>query len=104
MNRIPNTQKIKSITMHPKAYAICDIGGDMYCSELTVYFVPDECYPDYMEVEKWIADNIDGKRLNIEDVVEQVYNFLKEEYRPLQIEVRNDIVNCRTHFNVTVVK
>lgn len=104
MNKLPNTQRITSITMNPKAYAICDIGGDMYCSDLTIYFTPHDCYPDYMEVADWIAKNIDGTRLNIEDVVEKVYNFLMEEYKPLELEVVNNIMGCRTHFDVTVSK
>ena len=104
MDKLENKQDIKMIIMKPEVYTVCDIGGDMYRSKLEISFIPGDCYPDYMQVERWLAENIDGKRLNIEDVVAKVYEFIEHEYHPEQMEVRNEVTNCRTHFDVTVIK
>lgn len=103
MEKIKNTQNIKEIVMRPTVYTKCVIGQDWYKSELTITFVPGDYYPDYMEVNEWLMDNIDGMEMNIEDVVDEVYNILKE-YEPLRLEVKNDIKDCKTHFDVTVIK
>lgn len=104
MTKIKNTQDIKKIIMKPKAYTVCDIGGDMYKSELTIVFVPDLYYPDYMEIQRWIQENVDGKRLNIEDVVQVIYKLLIDEYDPVHVEITNSIKGCSTHFDVEVIK
>lgn len=104
MLQIKNTQKITHIKMNPIAFAKCEIGGDWYKNELEIDFVPEECYPDYTYVQEWIMTNIDGKTLNIEDVVERVYNFVKETYAPARLKVIDTVNGCRTHFNVIVTK
>lgn len=104
MNRIENKQNINLIIMKPDAYCRCEIGGDFYKNSLEISFLPDKYYPDYTEVQEWIMQNIDGKTLNIEDVVDLVYDFLMETYHPIELEIRNDVTGCRTHFDVTVIK
>lgn len=103
MEKIKNTQKIKEIIMRPTVYTKCVIGQDWYKSDLTITFVPNGSYPDYIEVNEWLMTYIDGKEMNIEDVVNEVYKMLKE-YDPLRLEVENDIRDCKTHFDVTVIK
>ena len=102
--KIPNEQKILRIKMMPVAYTKCEIGQDWYKNELEIHFWADDCYPDYMEVNEWIMKEIDGKTLNIEDVVEMVYDFLKENYSPLFLEVHDHVRGCKTHFDVEVIK
>lgn len=104
MNKIENKQKINLIIMQPDAFNVCELGGDYYKNELTISFMPDSYYPDYTEVQTWIMENIDGKVKNIEDVVNEIYNFLMETYQPRELEVSDHIIGCRTHFNVTVIK
>lgn len=104
MNKIKNTQNIGLIVMKPDAYCRCELGGDFYKNSLEITFVPDESYPDYTEVQDWIMKNIDGTTMNIEDVVDTVYKFLMETYRPLDLEITNNVTGCRTHFDVTVIK
>ena len=104
MNKIENTQGINLIVMKPDAYTVCELGGDHYKNELEISFQPDSYYPDYTEVQDWIMNNIDGKTLNIEDVVDKMYKFLQDTYHPAVLEVRNEVKGCRTHFDVTVIK
>lgn len=104
MNKIKNTQNIEKITMHPTAYTICELGGDHYLNELEIIFFPNEYYPDYTEIQEWAMKNIDGKVMNIEDVVEAFHKFLSETYEPHQVRVIDRVRNCRTHFDVEVEK
>ena len=104
MNKIDNKQNINMIVMKPDAYCRCELGGDFYKNSLEISFLPDKCYPDYTEVQEWIMQNIDGKTMNIEDVVEVIYNFIMDTYQPIDLEIRNEVTGCRTHFDVIVTK
>ncbi len=104
MKKIPNTQEISLIIMKPVAYAICEIGGDLYENQLEITFTPGDSYPDYTEFQQWIMDNIDGRVLNIEDVVNMVHEKLETEFHPVHLSVVTNVSNCRTHFDVTVIK
>lgn len=103
MVKLTNSQKITEIIMKPVAYTKCVIGQDWYKNELEIYFIPNECYPDYMEVNDFIMERVDGKELNIEDVVDIVYAELKK-YDPVALKVIDYIKGCKTHFDVTVIK
>lgn len=104
MTKLENKQGISFIIMKPVAYTKCAIGQDWYKNELEIMFEPNECYPDYMEVNEWIMTEIDGKEFNIEDVVDVVYNFLMEIYQPKYLKVADRIIGCKTHFDVVVEK
>lgn len=103
INKIPNTQSIKKIVMKPLAFTKCEIGQDWYRNDLTITFIPDKCYPDYMQVEDWIMQNIDGQIMNIEDVVKQVRDFLQQEYSPKELQVESKVTGNKVHFDVEVI-
>lgn len=104
MKKIPNKQGINMIIMEPVSYNICEIGGDHYQNKYTITMNPGDTYPDYMEVQAWIMENIDGKTLNIEDAVAMIYDMLEHEFHPVNLQVETEVEGCRTHFNVTVIK
>lgn len=104
MKKLNNEEKVGKITMMPTAVTLCDIGNDWYTNQLEITFVPDKYYPDYIEVKDWIMINIDGKRLNIEQVVERVYKFLIEQYEPIDIHVKDTVTGSKSHFDVIVEK
>lgn len=104
MTKIENEQEVSLIIMKPVAYTKCAIGQDWYKNLLEITFMPNSCYPDYMEVNEWVMKEIDGKELNIEDVVANVYDYIKREYDPLDLSVKDNIVGCKTHFDVVVIK
>lgn len=104
MDRIENKEGIVKIIMRPTAVTKCAIGQDWYKHEFEVFFVPGACYPDYMQVEKWIMDEIDGKELNIEEAVAKLYDMLEQEYTPEQISIKDRIRGNKVHFDVIVQK
>ena len=101
MEKLNNKEGITKITMHPTAYTKCKIGQDWYKCCFEILFIPDTCYPDYMEVNRFIMDYIDGKELNIEEAARMIYNHLLM-YAPKQLKVINHIRDCKTHFDVDV--
>lgn len=103
MKRILNSQEIRSIKMSPVAQTQCELGGDWYTNKLEITIKPKEFYPDYTEVQEAIMEKIDGKKLNIEDVVQIVYDLMTF-YSPLSIHVKDTVEDCKTHMNVTVEK
>lgn len=103
LNKLRNDQGIRRIVMKPQAMTCCELGGDWYSNDLLVVFDPEDYYPDYTEVQEWVMENIDGKTLNIEDVVQQVHDMLME-FRPRFLEVKDRVENCKTHFDVVVIK
>lgn len=103
MDGIKNTQDITSIVMKPVSINKCEIGQDWYKNELEVEFTPHDKYPDYTEVYEFVMREIDGKELNIEDVVDILYKHLLE-YSPLYLKVTSHVRGCKTHFDVDVSK
>lgn len=103
MNRIENKEKINKITMKPFATCLCHIGQDWYLNKFEIEFYPNNYYPDYMEVDKWINENIEGKELNIEQAVDLIYWHLMK-YEPYDVFVKSIVEDCKTHFNVIVEK
>lgn len=102
--KLKNKERIDYITMLPTAITKCQIGQDWYKHEFVIDFTPDEYYPDYMQVEKFIMDEIDGKELNIEQAVDILYKFLKETYHPSELKINDHIRGNKVHFDVIVCK
>lgn len=102
MNHIPNKEKVTEIVMHPTAYTKCEIGQDWFLNRFEVHFLPNDSYPDYMEVNAFIQNNIEGKEMNIEAAAYTLYDFLKKEYAPKEVWVIDHIRDCKTHFDVDV--
>lgn len=101
MNKIPNNENVTKIVMRPIAYTKCKIGQDWFLNKFEVIFEPDEYYPDYMEVNQFILENIEGQEMNIEHAAQCLCNYLKQ-YNPKRVQVVNHISDCNTHFNVDV--
>ena len=102
--KIENKEEIKKIIMKPTVITKCKIGQDWYKNNLEITFVPDEYYPDYMKLESWIMKNLDGKELNIEEVTDLVYDYLKTTYEPFELHVKDYVYGNKVHFDVIVEK
>lgn len=101
MNKIKNNENVIEIVMRPKAYTKCQIGQDWFMNAFEVIFEPKGYYPDYMEVQKFIDENIEGHEMNIEVAAHTLCEYLKE-YDPYNVMVKDHITNCNTHFDVDV--
>lgn len=102
--KIENSQNIGEIVMYPIAVCKCAIGQDWYTNRFTVTFVPGNCYPDYMDVDAWLTENVRGKEFNIEDALEVFGQYLLKEYDPVHLSVETEVKDVLTHFPVRVKK
>lgn len=102
MKKLENKEKVTEITIRPKAYTKCQIGQDWFMNDLEIIFYPGRYYPDYMEVDSFIDQNIEGQEMNIEHVARAVFDFMMQ-YDPAGLKVINHIRNCKTHSDVDVI-
>jgi len=120
MGMFKNTQKISSITFRPKnsCHNLCPL-GQLYCDELakdgskpllphytnqfTIDFVPGEFVCDYIDVEKWIDQNLNNETLIIEDCVAMLFDYINTTYKPKWLQVES-FVDDALHGPVKVTR
>lgn len=102
VTKIENKENVKEIKMYPTACVKCKIGKDWYSCKFEVFFCPNTCYPDYMQVDQFVQTEIDGKELNIEEAAKLLYDYLKTNYEPWYLRVSNHVTGCKVHFDVLV--
>ncbi len=102
MKKLENKEGINRIIMKPIAFVKCAIGQDWYKCAFEIEFFPGEYYPDYMEVNSFIMQEIDGKELNIEEATKIIREYMLQ-YEPKAVIVTNHIEGCKTHFDVDVM-
>lgn len=103
MSKFTHTQGITKVSFTKTMTVFCPLGNDYYTAHITVDFTPDKVMMDYLDEEKFFKNEIQGKNLIIEDVVNTVYTHLKEEYNPSYLKVKVFAENA-THFPVIVEK
>ena len=115
-----NKQGITEIIFRPKnaCHNLCPL-GQLYCDELakdgskpmlphytnkfTIHFYPGKVICDYLDVEKWIHDNLNDETLTIEDAVSLLFNHVNETYEPAHLVVES-FVDDALHGEVLVRK
>ena len=120
MGTFKNIQNISEIVFRPKnaCHNLCPL-GQLYCDELskngskpmlphytnkfTITFTPGEVICDYLDVEKWIQNNLNDETLTIEDAVSKLFDYLEEEYNPAHLIVES-YVDDALHGAVNVKK
>ena len=102
MAKFENTQGISRISFTQNIQCFCPLGDDWYTNHLTVDMCPDKIIPDYCDVDNFTR-GLSGKMLIIEDVVNAVYNYLYDNYKPKSVKVESH-VNDAKHMPVTVIK
>jgi hypothetical protein len=80
--KMKNTQKISKITLKKDALVKCKLGEDWYTASLTLVMYPDDEIPDYRDVATFIEQEVSGKLMTIEDVMEAVATFIMTTYQP----------------------
>ncbi len=100
---IENTQGITQIIYKTKTKNYCPIGKDWYTSNIQVQIVPDKTIPDYIDLDKFVAEQISQKEMIIENVIDALYSHISTEYAPksLTVEIK---VDDATHSEVIVTK
>lgn len=115
-----NKQGITEIIFRPKnaCHNLCPL-GQLYCDELakkgdkpmlphytnkfTIHFYPGKDICDYLDVEKWIHENLNDETLTIEDAVSMLFNHVFDTYKPAHLVVES-FVDDALHGEVLVRK
>lgn len=102
MTKLAHTQGVNSIQMHFEMQLYCPQGFEHYTGTFDVDFTPNECLPDYCELDKLFRENC-GKSMIVEDAVKWVYDTLMDVYQPDDLHVKMSVQNV-LHFDVVVEK
>lgn len=102
MSTIKNSQGISLITFSANVRCFCPMGNDYYTNQFDVSFVPDEFIPDYCDIDEFL-DGMNDAQLIIEDAVNSVFEYMKNTYFPIHLEVSSTVTDA-VHLPVTVTK
>lgn len=100
---VKNTFGIGMITIESTAKCFCPLGNDWYTNQFSIDIEPGEYIPDYCQLDNWIAKNINGKHMIIEQAVAMLYEYLKDTYKPNELQVESYVDDAK-HSAVTVSK
>lgn len=97
---IENKENVLFVEMFPKAKCFCPIGKAWYTNQFHISFYPYEYYIDYLDLENFIEENIEGKALTIESACSVLLSYFKKQN--LNSVTVVSTVEDATHFNVRV--
>lgn len=100
---IENTQGITQIIYKAKTKNYCPIGRDWYTSNIQAQIEPDNIIPDYIDLDKFVAEQINQKEMIIEDVVNTLYNHISAKYKPKSLTITIKVDDA-AHSEVVVSK
>lgn len=102
MAKFEHTQNLSLINYNKTITLFCPLGNDYYTATIKVELTPNKFLMDYLDEEEYFK-KLQGSKLIIEDLTEQVYNHLYNEYKPSYLKVEVSACNA-THFPVVVTK
>lgn len=98
---IKNLQKINLIEADKRINLYCPIGKDYYTADVTIKFVPDKYYMDYIDLDQYL-NRLSGLSLTIEEAAKDIYEEL-QLYAPVQTKVTIEAFS-NTHLHVKATK
>lgn len=98
---VQNKYGIKNVTIKARAKCFCPLGNDWYTNKFDIEIGVADCIPDYIDVDKWIAENINGKSMIIEEAVSKVHQYIMDGYKPHSCSVCSHVDDA-AHSPVTV--
>ena len=101
MRKLENKEDIDGIFFERTIYPLCPLGDDTYSAKISVWFVPREFYPEYIELDEEIQ-KLGGKELTIEELCETVFSIM-QQYEPVNLDIEIE-AKSNKHFPVTVEK
>lgn len=102
MARFKNEQGITNIVFTQNIQCFCPLGNDWYTNQITVEFTPTKTIPDYCEIDEFTR-GLAGRKLLIEDVVNEIHKYINKEYLPASLRVTSKVDDAK-HMPVIVTK
>lgn len=100
---VKNNYDIRKIIIKRTVQCLCTLGKDWYTAKIAIEFMPGENIPDYCELDKWIAENINGHEMIIEEAVHKIHEYITKTYDPVLLTVEADVEDA-IHSAVKVIK
>ena len=97
---LDNCYKVKKIIYKQHCRCFCPIGKRHYTNHFTVTIAPATLIPDYCMIDDWIAKNLEGETMLIEDAAKQLQSWLAGELS-CAVSVQDE-VNDASHGAVVV--
>lgn len=98
---VKNKYGIRNISIDAQAKCYCPLGRDWYTNHFTIDIEVAEDIPDYVKLDGWIAENINGHSMIIEEAAATVHRHIMNEYSPYSCSVCS-YVDDAAHSPVTV--
>ena len=98
---IKNIQKVNLIEADKRISLYCPIGKDFYTADVSIKFIPDAYYMDYIELDQFL-NRLSGLSLTIEEAAKDIYEEL-QKYYPAKVRVTIEAFS-NTHLHVKVTK
>lgn len=102
LNMITNKAGITEIKMKKVAHCFCPLGSDWYTAHILMTVKPDTHLFDYCDVDNYIKNNIEGKKLIIEEIAAEL-TAMCQTVVPFSVEVEVHVEDA-VHLPVTVKK
>ena len=101
MAQFANTMSIDDIAMEKSVKCFCPIGKSWCTYEIDISMEPLSVIPDYLEVEKYLDEQIGGAALTMEDAASNVRDHIAGKYFPKFVRVSLHCSDAK-HMPVTV--
>lgn len=98
---ITNNENIVEIKMYPTARCFCPLGKAWYTNNFTATVKTGSGYPDYLDVQQYITDHIEGHSLTIEAACNELRTYLDSMEGVMDCEVKSEVCDA-AHFAVEV--
>lgn len=98
---VKNKYGIRNISIDAQAKCYCPLGRDWCTNHFTIDIEVAEDIPDYVKLDEWISENINGHSMIIEEATAAVYQHVMDEYSPYSCTVRS-YVDDAAHSSVAV--
>lgn len=101
MATFENTAQVLSIQYYKSCRCYCPLGKAWYTNNFTIDIEPADRLIDYLDIDAFIAEEIEGKELIIEDAAAKLKAYIKAAIDPVSVEVTTDVTDAG-HGDVTV--
>lgn len=95
-----NSFDIKKIEYKATAHCYCPLGNDWYTNNIIITIYPAYTLVDYCDIDKFIKNEIEGKKYIIEEAVAAIKKEI-QNMASCDVEVRSTVADA-VHGEVTV--
>ena len=96
-----NKQGITKMEFEVPVLCYCTLGKNYYKPTLKIELVLKDKIVDFLDLERYFKQDLNGAKLTCEDLVEDVFKTIKEVYNPKKLRV---CCQSDSHFIIRTIK